>query len=111
MCVTKTWLSGASDLCADELVSHPAFDAHQLRMTEPSLCDSSVKQVSGYLDIADDKHLFFWFFEARHNPAEAPLVLWLNGGPGCSSTTGLLFELGPCMIATDGKNVTHNPHS
>ena len=80
-------------------------------MTEPSLCDSSVKQVSGYLDIADDKHLFFWFFEARHNPAEAPLVLWLNGGPGCSSTTGLLFELGPCMIGTDGKNVTHNPHS
>lgn len=44
----------------DELVSHPAFDDHHLRMTKPSLCDTAVKQVSGYLDIADDKHLFYW---------------------------------------------------
>ena len=96
---------------ADELVSHPAFQEYQLRMTEPTLCDPAVKQTSGYLDIAEDKHLFFWFFEARHNPEEAPLVLWLNGGPGCSSTTGLLFELGPCRIADEGRNVTYNPHS
>ncbi|KAI0330115.1 carboxypeptidase C [Cubamyces sp. BRFM 1775] len=94
-----------------ELVSHPAFEDHHLRMTEPSLCDPAVKQVSGYLDIAQDKHLFFWFFEARNNPENAPLVLWLNGGPGCSSTTGLLFELGPCRITDEGKNVSYHPHS
>ena len=35
--------------------------SHQLRITEPSLCDSSVKQYLGYLDITDDKRLFFWF--------------------------------------------------
>ncbi|KAI0284168.1 Alpha/Beta hydrolase protein, partial [Russula brevipes] len=34
-----------------------------------------------------------------------------NGGPGCSSSTGVLFELGPCQIANKGKNTTHNPHS
>ncbi|PIL27294.1 hypothetical protein GSI_10441 [Ganoderma sinense ZZ0214-1] len=94
-----------------ELVSHPAFGEHKLRMTEPTLCDPTVQQASGYLDIADDKHLFFWFFEARENPEDAPLVLWLNGGPGCSSTTGLLFELGPCRIADEGKGVTRNDHS
>ncbi|KII83244.1 hypothetical protein PLICRDRAFT_455809 [Plicaturopsis crispa FD-325 SS-3] len=100
------------ELCPpDELVSHPAFAGHKLRMTEPKLCDSSVKQHSGYLDIAEDKHLFFWFFESRTAPSEAPLVLWLNGGPGCSSSTGLLFELGPCSIADEGKNTTHNPYS
>ncbi|KAL0947633.1 hypothetical protein HGRIS_013721 [Hohenbuehelia grisea] len=94
-----------------ELITHPSFTDYQLRTTEPKLCDPSVKQLSGYLDIADDKHLFFWFFEARHNPKEAPLILWLNGGPGCSSSTGLLFELGPCSVADQGKNVTFNPYS
>ncbi|KAJ7681160.1 serine carboxypeptidase-domain-containing protein, partial [Mycena olivaceomarginata] len=75
------------------------------------LCDTSVKQYSGYLDIADDKHLFFWFFESRNSPSTDPLVLWLNGSPGCSSSTGLLFELGPCSIANEGKNTTFNKHS
>ncbi|KAJ2929431.1 hypothetical protein H1R20_g7659, partial [Candolleomyces eurysporus] len=94
-----------------ELVRHPAFSSYSLRVTEPKLCDSAVKQMSGYLDVADDKHLFFWFFESRTAPADAPLILWLNGGPGCSSSTGLLFELGPCSIADEGRNVTYNPHS
>ncbi|KAF5349522.1 hypothetical protein D9756_008992 [Leucocoprinus leucothites] len=94
-----------------ELVSHPALSAYKLRVTEPKLCDPSVQQYSGYLDIAEDKHLFFWFFESRTSPKDAPLVLWLNGGPGCSSSTGLLFELGPCSIADDGRNTTHNPFS
>ncbi|KAG6330315.1 hypothetical protein ID866_8775 [Astraeus odoratus] len=94
-----------------ELVRHPEFADHQLRLTEPSLCDPSVKQYSGYLDVTDDKHLFFWFFEARNSPEDAPLILWLNGGPGCSSTTGLLFELGPCSVADEGKNTTFNPYS
>ncbi|KAJ7072804.1 carboxypeptidase C [Mycena amicta] len=95
-----------------ELVSHPVFEEHQLRVTEPTtLCDPTVKQYSGYLDIAEDKHLFFWFFESRSSPSEDPLVLWLNGGPGCSSSTGLLFELGPCSIANEGRNTTFNPHS
>ncbi|KAJ7260949.1 carboxypeptidase C [Mycena haematopus] len=94
-----------------EVVSLPSFDEHQLRVTEPELCDTSVKQYSGYLDIADDKHLFFWFFESRNTPSTDPLVLWLNGGPGCSSSTGLLFELGPCFIANEGKNTTFNKYS
>ncbi len=54
---------------------------------------------------------YFRFFEARNSPEEAPLVLWLNGGPGCSSSTGLFFELGPCRIANEGRNTTSNPYS
>jgi len=43
-----------------ELVKHSALPNHQLRTTEPHLCDPSVQQYSGYLDITDGKHLFFW---------------------------------------------------
>ncbi|KAJ3554633.1 hypothetical protein NM688_g3005 [Phlebia brevispora] len=91
-----------------ELVTSPSFADYQLRVTDPELCDTTVKQHSGYLDISDGKHLFFWFFESRRAPQKAPLTLWLNGGPGCSSMTGLLFELGPCRVTEEGKNTTFN---
>ncbi|QRV80572.1 Serine carboxypeptidase [Ceratobasidium sp. AG-Ba] len=94
-----------------ERFRHESFPGYQIRLKEPKLCDPTVKQYSGYLDIDEDKHLFFWFFESRSNPAKAPLVLWLNGGPGCSSSTGLLFELGPCNIADEGRNTTFNKYS
>ncbi|KAH9023151.1 Alpha/Beta hydrolase protein [Lactarius pseudohatsudake] len=94
-----------------ELVKHSAFPKHQLRIREPNLCEPSVQQYSGYLDVTEGKHLFFWFFESRSNPSKDPLVLWLNGGPGCSSSLGLLFELGPCLVTDKGRNTTFNPHS
>ncbi|OAX40539.1 alpha/beta-hydrolase [Rhizopogon vinicolor AM-OR11-026] len=94
-----------------EMVVHPQFNDYKLRITEPKLCDPTVKQYSGYLDISDDKHFFFRFFESRTSPEDAPLLMWLNGGPGCSSSTGLLLELGPCSISDRGANTTHNPHS
>ncbi len=47
----------------DELFSHPSakLEKYQLRLTEPNLCDTTVQQYSGYLDIAENKHLFFWY--------------------------------------------------
>ncbi|KAI9278868.1 Alpha/Beta hydrolase protein [Phascolomyces articulosus] len=95
-------------------VSHPSFPSYLIRLTEPDieLCDPNVKQFSGYLDSVDnDKHFFFWFFESRNNPAKDPLVLWLNGGPGCSSLTGLFLELGPCQLNDYGNGTIHNPYS
>lgn len=53
----------------------------------------------------------FRFFEARNSPKTAPLLMWLNGGPGCSSMTGLLFENGPCRVSNEGFNTTNNPYS
>lgn len=92
------------------MVSNPVFSDYALRVTDPDICDPNVEQHSGYLDISDEKHLFFWFFESRTSPEDAPLVLWLNGGPGCSSSAGLLMELGPCRIQEGGQNVSYNEH-
>ncbi|KAF8602051.1 carboxypeptidase C [Ceratobasidium sp. AG-I] len=112
----ESWSEGGKEFVKqDQIVyerfRHESFPGYQIRVKEPKLCDPTVKQYSGYLDIDDDKHLFFWFFESRSNPSKAPLVLWLNGGPGCSSSTGLLFELGPCNIADEGRNTTFNKYS
>lgn len=88
------------------------FPDHALRVKSPQdLGIDTVKQYSGYLDVNDDdKHFFYWFFESRNDPKNDPIVLWLNGGPGCSSLTGLFFELGPASISVDLKPV-HNPHA
>ena len=43
-----------------EIATHPSFETYKLRLKSPDICDPSVKQYSGYLDISDTKHLFFW---------------------------------------------------
>ena len=67
---------------------------------------------SGYVtvDAAAGRALFYWLIEAAGAPAEsAPLVLWLNGGPGCSSVGyGASEELGAFRINADGRSLSRN---
>lgn len=104
-----------------------------IRYKEPGkegVCETTpdVKSYSGYIDLDANTHTFFWFFEARNNPREAPITLWLNGGPGSDSLIGLFqglsatilafrrrltrphLELGPCNV-TENLTTTVNPYS
>jgi len=52
--------------------------------------------------------LFYWLIEApvTSSPNTKPLVLWLNGGPGCSSIAyGASEEVGPFRVNPDGRTL------
>ena len=71
-------------------------------------------QYSGYVTVnpAAGRALFYWLVEATKDPETAPLVLWLNGGPGCSSVAyGASEELGPFRIHPDGKTLFLNQYA
>lgn len=65
------------------------------------------RQYSGYLaaDTKGKKFVHYWFVESQNDPAKDPVLLWLNGGPGCSSMEGLFAELGPFEIKADGQSL------
>ncbi|KAH9329279.1 hypothetical protein KI387_001387, partial [Taxus chinensis] len=70
------------------------------------------KQYAGYVtvDQRSDRALFYYFVEAETDPDLKPLVLWLNGGPGCSSFgVGALSENGP--FQPNGDKLVRNGYS
>ncbi|GMP82203.1 hypothetical protein CsSME_00036621 [Camellia sinensis var. sinensis] len=72
----------------------------------------SFEQYSGYVTVDDKKQraLFYYFVEAEIDPPSKPLVLWLNGGPGCSSLgVGAFSENGP--FRPSGKVLVRNGYS
>jgi len=80
----------------------------------PKLCDASVNQTAGYIKAANGPgapKYFFWLFESRSDPVKDPLIMWLSGGPGCSSQLALFAENGPCAVSKDGNSTISNQFS
>ncbi|KAE9361951.1 hypothetical protein PF008_g526 [Phytophthora fragariae] len=97
-----------------QVQTHAATEGVPVNMTST---DSEVfcgltTQDSGYVKLPNkvDDHYFYWYFESRSQPSTDPLVLWLTGGPGCSSMMALLTENGPCHVLPD-LSTRLNPHS
>ena len=82
---------------ADKITSLPGLD---------NLPDFDM--YSGYLSASETKKLHYWFVESQGNPASDPVVLWLNGGPGCSSMEGFFAEHGPLHL-NDDETISMNP--
>ncbi|KAG2023989.1 carboxypeptidase Y [Coprinopsis cinerea AmutBmut pab1-1] len=84
-------------------LTHPAFPRHSVRVKQTKFCDNTVRAYTGYIDIGP-RHLFFYFFESRSRPNKDPVVLWTNGGPGCSSSLAALLEHGIKVLIYVGVN-------
>ncbi|XP_069757048.1 lysosomal protective protein-like [Narcine bancroftii] len=69
------------------------------------------KQWSGYLEASPGIHLHYWFVTSQQDPTSDPVVLWLNGGPGCSSLDGFLSENGPFHVNDNGSTLYINEYS
>lgn len=136
-CATPSSPDSASGSATSDGSSYnPSALTYSLKddIVDKDLCDPDSKSLSGYMDISgskydandENKHLFYWFFEKRANShlgnneskkseevkeSDIPIILWLTGGPGCSSTLALLFENGPCQVSEDGLSTTINPYS
>ncbi|XP_071441085.1 venom serine carboxypeptidase-like [Hetaerina americana] len=74
--------------------------AQKLARVGPLPGISKIHSFSGYLTVNKEynSNLFIWFFPAMHNYETAPVVLWLQGGPGATSLFGLFTEHGPFYV-------------
>ncbi|EHK49333.1 hypothetical protein TRIATDRAFT_49779 [Trichoderma atroviride IMI 206040] len=91
---------------------------------QTSICEVTpgVKAWSGYVSLpasvqnqvehthaSFDVNLFFWYFESRHDAANAPTAIYLGGGPGYTSLDSMSGF--PCNINNDSNSTTLNTFS
>ncbi|OWM90667.1 serine carboxypeptidase-like 34 [Punica granatum] len=93
-----------------ELTQQEADRVHRL----PGQPEVSFEQYAGYITVNEShgRALFYWFFEATEEPEKKPVLLWLNGGPGCSSIAfGAAEEIGPFFPQKEQPILKFNPYT
>lgn len=97
----------AASLLAAAVIAAPAEDKMR-SLPDASAFDTNT--YSGYLNVTDTKQLHYVFTESYGNPETDPVVIWFNGGPGCSSLLGFMQENGPRMINDGMVFIEENPY-
>ncbi|OMJ79343.1 hypothetical protein SteCoe_20635 [Stentor coeruleus] len=79
----------------------------------PGAPSYSFQMYSGYLPIpnSNGRELYYIFTTSQNKPSTDPIVLWFNGGPGCSSLQGTFIENGPFMFGDTNHTMYTNPYS
>ncbi|XP_010065816.2 serine carboxypeptidase-like 18 [Eucalyptus grandis] len=52
------------------------------------------KLETGYISVGEVE-FFYYFVQSTGNPGADPLILFMNGGPGCSGLNAFLYQIGP----------------
>ncbi|PYH47475.1 putative serine carboxypeptidase, partial [Aspergillus saccharolyticus JOP 1030-1] len=87
------------------------FEVHSLPGAPPSSLPTSW---AGRIPVPDAKPgnaLFFWLFQAEDPAYDDNLIIWFNGGPGCSSLIGLMSGNGPLAFVGNSTELIGNPYS
>ena len=64
---------------------------------------------TGYIQVAPENYLFYWYFSPRNSDPKAPLVLYSNGGPGCSSMEAATTENSPLNLVASAESCSAYP--
>ena len=88
--------------CALAVVAMAADEADRMGQL-PGTTDFASPTYSGFLKASDTKKLHYVFAESYDSPSTDPVLIWFNGGPGCSSMLGMMQENGPRVI-NDGED-------
>ncbi|KAM4065646.1 serine carboxypeptidase [Hirsutella rhossiliensis] len=69
-----------------------------------------IKMHAGHIEVTPEHHgnMFFWHFQNKHIANRQRTVIWVNGGPGCSSEDGALMEVGPYRVKDEQNLVLNN---
>ncbi|KAL9264631.1 Serine carboxypeptidase-like 18-like protein [Drosera capensis] len=59
--------------------------------------DLPFKLETGYVSV-NESELFYYFVKSQGHPRRDPLILYINGGPGCSALTGFFYQIGPLVF-------------
>ena len=98
------------------------FDNYSISYKQTHICETRARAWSGYVHMPssylgdlvpqnETVSLFFWYFEARHDPHHAQTAIYLAGGPGQTSMFGVAVDDGPCYVMPDSNSTEENPWS